>query len=106
MKGPVEVKIDLEQVAVIVAKGNIIQGDHPPGAIGGDSLTELIEEAGDNPLVKALVMRIDTGGDRLKPQRKFDSLYLNCKKMEFPLLSQWGKLRPLEAIGSQARQIR
>jgi protease-4 len=49
-------------VAVIVASGTILDGEQPPGAIGGDSLAELIRQARDDEHVKALVLRVDSGG--------------------------------------------
>jgi protease-4 len=50
------------KVAVIVASGTILDGVQPPGTIGGDSLAELIRRAGDEDDVKALVLRVDSGG--------------------------------------------
>jgi protease-4 len=50
------------KVAVIVAEGTILDGRQPPGAIGGDSLAELIRQARDDKAVKALVLRVDSGG--------------------------------------------
>jgi protease IV len=49
-------------VAVIVAAGTILDGTQPPGSIGGDSLAELIRQAEDDESVKALVLRVDSGG--------------------------------------------
>ncbi|HVS24138.1 MAG TPA: signal peptide peptidase SppA [Gammaproteobacteria bacterium] len=49
-------------VAVIVAAGTILDGTQPPGSIGGDSLAELIRQASDDESVKALVLRVDSGG--------------------------------------------
>jgi protease IV len=49
-------------VAVIVAVGTILDGTQPPGSIGGDSLAELIRQAEDDDSVKALVLRVDSGG--------------------------------------------
>ena len=49
-------------VAVIVAAGTILDGTQPPGSIGGDSLAELIRQAEDDDSVKALVLRVDSGG--------------------------------------------
>ena len=49
-------------VAVIVASGTILDGSQPPGSIGGDSLAELIRQAEDDDSVKALVLRVDSGG--------------------------------------------
>jgi protease-4 len=49
-------------VAVIVASGTILDGLQPPGSIGGDSLAELVRQARDDEGVKALVLRVDSGG--------------------------------------------
>ncbi|HUL82777.1 MAG TPA: signal peptide peptidase SppA [Gammaproteobacteria bacterium] len=49
-------------VAVIVAAGTILDGREPPGSIGSDSLAELIRQAEDDESVKALVLRVDSGG--------------------------------------------
>jgi protease IV len=46
----------------VVAEGNIMDGDQPPGAIGGDSTSELIREARNDDSVKALVLRVDSPG--------------------------------------------
>ncbi len=49
-------------VAVVVAKGSILDGQQPPGTIGGDSTAALIREARDDEEVKALVLRVDSPG--------------------------------------------
>ena len=50
------------KVGVVVAEGDIMDGDQPPGAIGGDSTSELIREARNDDSVKALVLRVDSPG--------------------------------------------
>lgn len=49
-------------VAVVVASGTILNGDQPPGAIGGDSTAALIRRALHDEDVKAVVLRVDSGG--------------------------------------------
>lgn len=49
-------------IALIVASGTILDGHHPEGTIGGDSLSELIRKARQDDDVKAVVLRIDSGG--------------------------------------------
>ncbi len=49
-------------VGVIVARGTILDGSHPPGTIGGDSTAALIRQARDDDDVKAIVLRVDSGG--------------------------------------------
>ena len=51
-----------DKVAVIVARGTIVDGDHPPGTIGGDSTAALIRKARNDEDVKAIVLRVDSGG--------------------------------------------
>ena len=50
------------KVGVIVAAGNIADGEQPPGGIGGDTLAALIREARTDATIRALVLRIDSGG--------------------------------------------
>ena len=50
------------KVGVVVASGTILDGRQPPGSIGGDSLAELIRQVADDKQVKALVLRVDSGG--------------------------------------------
>jgi protease-4 len=50
------------KVAVLVASGTILDGVQPPGTIGGDSLAQLIRETRADEAVKALVLRVDSGG--------------------------------------------
>ena len=50
------------KVAVVVAEGDIMDGNQPPGSVGGDSTSELIREARYDDSVKALVLRVDSPG--------------------------------------------
>jgi protease-4 len=50
------------RVGVIVAEGNILDGEQPPGSIGGDTLARLIRQARNDRDVKALVLRVDSPG--------------------------------------------
>jgi protease-4 len=51
-----------DQVGVIVARGTILDGSHPAGTIGGDSTAALIAQARNNENIKAIVLRVDSGG--------------------------------------------
>jgi protease-4 len=51
-----------DQVGVIVARGSILDGSHPPGTIGGDSTAALIRQARNDDDIKAIVLRVDSGG--------------------------------------------
>jgi protease-4 len=51
-----------ENVAVVVASGEILDGSHPPGTIGGDSTALLLRRALADESVKAVVLRVDSPG--------------------------------------------
>jgi protease-4 len=52
------------EVAVVVAQGEIVPGDQPPGMVGGRSAAQLIRAARIDDRVKAIVLRVDSpGGD-------------------------------------------
>jgi protease-4 len=53
---------DGDVIGVLVARGTILDGSHPPGTIGGDSTAALIRKARQDDDVKALVLRVDSGG--------------------------------------------
>ena len=50
------------QIAVVVASGTIMDGKQPEGSIGGDTLAEIFSELREDESVKAVVLRIDSGG--------------------------------------------
>ncbi len=51
-----------DAVGVVVAAGDIVDGDAPQGMIGGRSTAELVRRARDNERVKAVVLRVDSPG--------------------------------------------
>ena len=50
------------QIGVIVAAGEILDGEQPPGTVGGDSTAEIIRNARYDDEVKAVVVRVDSPG--------------------------------------------
>ena len=55
-------KRDGDAVAVVVAEGEIGDGEAPPGRIGGLSTAALIRKAREDEQVKALMLRVDSPG--------------------------------------------
>jgi protease IV len=51
-----------DKIGLIVASGTIYDGSRNAGEIGGDSLQDLIRRAREDDTIKALVLRIDSGG--------------------------------------------
>ncbi|NMM42205.1 signal peptide peptidase SppA [Pseudoalteromonas arctica] len=63
VKPPVEFDNPMtEKVAVVVARGTISDGERKAGEIGGDSTAALLRKARLDDKVKAVVLRIDSGG--------------------------------------------
>ena len=50
------------RVGVVVAQGSIVDGEQPPGVVGGDSVAGLIRQAREDDAIKAVVLRIDSPG--------------------------------------------
>jgi len=55
-------KYSKDRIAVIIGEGNIFSGRGENQMIGSDSYTELIRSARENDRVKAVVIRINSGG--------------------------------------------
>ena len=60
-----ESALDLRpRIAVVVAEGEILQGEQPPGTVGGESTANLLREAREDDKNKAIVLRVNSpGGD-------------------------------------------
>jgi protease-4 len=53
---------DQTRVAVIVAAGEILDGNQSPGTIGGETLSRLLRTARQDEKIKAIVLRVDSPG--------------------------------------------
>ena len=51
-----------DKVAIVVAKGEILDGNQPAGTIGGDSTARLLRQARLDDTVKAVVLQVDSPG--------------------------------------------
>jgi protease-4 len=58
------------QIAVVVAQGAIVDGDQPPGSVGGVSTAQLVRDAREDENVKALVLRVDSPGGGVFPSEQ------------------------------------
>jgi|LakMenEpi03Aug12_release.lakeMendotaPanAssembly.Ray.scaffolds.fasta_scaffold09981_2 protease-4 len=55
-------KPQADAVAVVVAQGEIVDGEQPQGMVGGVSASALIRAAREDDEIKALVLRVDSPG--------------------------------------------
>jgi protease-4 len=54
-------------VAIVVAEGEIVDGEGKPGSIGGETTSKLIRKAREDEHVKALVLRVNSPGGSVFP---------------------------------------
>jgi len=83
---------DLAKVGVIIAEGNIVPGKQPAGLIGGDSLGETIRKARKDSQVKAVVLRINSGGGSAFASEIIRQEVLALQKSGKPLVVSMGSV--------------
>lgn len=81
---------DGDYVAVVTAAGSILPGEHPPGTIGGDTLARLIRSTAENESVKAIVLRVNSGGGSMFASEVIRQQLLYAKEKEIPLVVSMG----------------
>ena len=81
---------DSDRVAVITAEGTIMPGQQPPGSIGGDSLAQLIRGAVEAEGVRAIVLRINSGGGSMFASEVIREQVLYARNMGLPVVVSMG----------------
>lgn len=81
---------DADRVAVITAQGNIVPGDQPPGGIGGDSLARMIRGVVEADGVKAIVLRVNSGGGSMFASEIIRQQLLHAQDMGIPVVISMG----------------
>ena len=79
-------------VGIIIASGQILDGNQPPGLIGSDSLISIIKEAQEDESVKALVLRIDSPGGSAFASEEILEQLIEYKSTEKPLIISIGSV--------------
>lgn len=78
---------DRSQIAVVVARGQIVNGSQKAGMIGGDSTAKLIREARNNKQTKAIVLRIDSPGGSAFASEIIRQEILQAKEAGIPVIA-------------------
>ena len=79
-----------DRVAVITAAGNILPGEQAPGTIGGDSLARLIRSTAEEEGVKAMVLRVNSGGGSVFASEVIRREVLRTRAMGIPVVISMG----------------
>ncbi|HEU4601331.1 MAG TPA: signal peptide peptidase SppA [Steroidobacteraceae bacterium] len=81
-----------DHIGVVVASGEILDGDQPPGTIGSESAVRLLRQALYDDSIKAVVLRIDSPGGSMFAseviRREIDAL----KKAHKPVIASMSSL--------------
>jgi len=80
------------QVAVVVAAGEISDGEQPAGSIGGKSTSALLREAREDDDVKAVVLRVDSPGGGVYPSEEIRREVAALKAAGKPVVVSMGDL--------------
>ncbi len=83
---------DNNQIAVVVASGTIMDGQQPEGSIGGDTLAGIFGNLKDNDSVKAVVLRIDSGGGSAFASEIIRDSINSTQKMGIPVIVSMGSV--------------
>ena len=81
-----------DQVAVVVAEGNIVGGDQPPGSVGGVSTSALLRDARDDEDVKAVVLRVNSPGGEVFASEQIRREVVALQKAGKPVVVSMGDL--------------
>ncbi|MBQ45191.1 MAG: signal peptide peptidase SppA, partial [Porticoccaceae bacterium] len=80
------------QIAVVVASGTIMDGQQPEGTIGGDTLAGIFGNLEDNKNIKAVVLRIDSGGGSAFASEIIRDSISSIQKKGMPIIVSMGSV--------------
>ena len=81
-----------DRIGLIVARGTILDGSHPPGTIGGDSTAALIRKARNDENIKAIVLRVDSGGGSAFASEVIRREFEKARADEIPVVISMGSV--------------
>ncbi|WP_024460631.1 signal peptide peptidase SppA [Marinimicrobium sp. LS-A18] len=81
-----------DRVGLIVASGTISTGEQPEGSIGSDSFLQRLQQVQDDPNIKALVIRIDSGGGSAYASEVIRSEIAALRAEGMPVLVSMGSM--------------
>lgn len=81
-----------QNIAVIVAKGTILNGNQPAGTIGGVSTSRLLQKARLDDNIKAVILRIDSGGGSAYASEQIRTQVLALQAAGKPVVASMGSV--------------
>lgn len=84
-------------VGIVYVTGDIVDGEAPRGTAGGTTIARAIAKAvADNDDIKALVVRVDSGGGSVLASEEIRQALIDAKKQGLPVVASFG---PVAASG-------
>ena len=83
---------DENNIGIIVASGEILDGKHAPGSIGDESISLLLKQAKEDESIKALVLKIDTPGGSAFASEKILNELLQFQSTGKPIVVSMGSV--------------
>ena len=80
------------QVAVVVAEGEIVGGEQPPGRVGGESTAALLRAALDDEKVKSVVLRVSSPGGEVFASEQIRREVVALKQAGKPVVVSMGNV--------------
>ncbi|HEU5468258.1 MAG TPA: signal peptide peptidase SppA [Steroidobacteraceae bacterium] len=77
-------------VGVVVASGEILDGEHAPGIVGGDSIAKLLRSAREDDDIGAVVLRIDSPGGSIMASEVIRREVAELRKAGKPVVASMG----------------
>ena len=81
-----------DKIGLIIAQGPIVGGKQPPGVIGSESMRSVIRKARTRDDIKAVVLRINSGGGSAFASEIIRQELLELKKSKKPLIVSMGTM--------------
>jgi protease IV len=80
------------RVAVVVASGEIMDGEQPPGTVGGITASQLLRDARKNDDIAAVVLRVDSPGGSVQASEEIYREVVALKAEGKPVVISMGDL--------------
>lgn len=80
------------RIGVVEASGEILDGDQPPGTVGGLTASELLRDARKNEDIAAVVLRVDSPGGSVLASEQIYREVVALKEMGKPVVISMGDL--------------
>ena len=77
-------------IAVVMATGTILDGEHPEGTIGGDTLADILNGLDIENNVKAVVLRVDSPGGSAFASEVIRDAMSNVTQEDIPIVVSMG----------------